>query len=517
MPRVKPALLAASMLCSSLPATLAGESEPASRPDIILLMADQMRADAMGCDGNPVVQTPTLDRLAAEGCRFEHAYSSTPSCTPARAALLTGMSPWGHGMLGQFRVAPRYPVELPRTLAGAGYVTWAIGKNHFHPQRRPHGYQGVELDEAGRAESPDFLSDYSAWLAERAPGESALTHGTGWNDYRASAYHLDEELHPTVWTADRAVHFIESRTDDQPFFLKVSFHRPHSPYDPPERWLDVYRDAELPEPASGEWSEAANARFHRPESYGAARNNLGAETVRAARAAYYGSVSFLDEQVQRILDSQEARGRLRRTVILFCSDHGDMLGDHHLWRKTYAYEGSARIPMLLWWGEDLDLGRRGSVRSEPVELRDVLPTFLEAASVPVPARVEGRSLLALARGDSDGWREYIDLEHAVHFWKANTWNALTDGRTKYVFHAFKATEQLFDLDRDPGETVDLARDPAHGETLAFWRERLVRHLEPRGAPWVVDGRLGRRRAKVVVGPNYPGAARSMTPVAAADE
>jgi len=516
MPRVPASLFVAVLLSPSSSLAMQGERRD-SRPDILLLMADQMRADAMGCDGNAVVKTPTLDRLAAGGCRFEHAYSSTPSCTPARAALLTGMSPWGHGLLGQHRLAERYPVELPRSLAQAGYATWAIGKNHFYPQRNTHGYGGVELDEAGRADTPDFVSDYTAWLGERAPGAETLTEGTGWNDYRASAYHLDESLHPTYWTADRAVRFIEDHDSDAPFFLKVSFHRPHSPYDPPERWLAPYRDAEIPEALEAEWSDSAHGRFHRPDAYGSARNNLGPETVRAARAAYYGSVSFLDEQVQRILDSLAERGRLDRTLILFCSDHGDMLGDHHLWRKTYAYEGSARIPMLLWWGSELDYGKRGQVRTEPVELRDVLPTFLEAGGVPVPERVEGRSLLSLARGDRAGWRDYIDLEHAVHFWKTNTWNALTDGKIKYVFHAFGGDEQLFDLERDAGETRDLSTDPAHAETLALWRGRLVQHLAPRGAPWVVDGELGRRRRKVTLGPNYPRSFKSVEAVASTGE
>ncbi|MHC5211787.1 MAG: arylsulfatase [Planctomycetota bacterium] len=490
---------------------------PASPPDILLLMADQFRGDALGCAGHPAVRTPHLDRLAREGAWFRRAYSSTPSCTPARAALLTGMSPWGHGMLGYSRVAPRYAVELPELFRAAGYITHAVGKNHFDPQRATHGYEVVELDESGRVESEGFESDYRRWFRERAParapGRDPDATGLGWNDYRAAAYALPEELHPTRWVADRACAFLDAYDEAQPFLLKVSFARPHSPYDPPQRLLDSYADAEIPAAHRGAWSETAFARFSDPEAHGAARNNLGPELTWASRAAYYASITFIDEQVGRILDALERSGRLERTLIVFLSDHGDMLGDHHLWRKTYAYEGSARIPLILWWGDELAAARRGEVhrgelprgevRGEPVEIRDVLPTLLDGAGLPVPAEVEGRSLFDLLRADAAPWREVLDLEHATTYWPGNVWNALTDGRFKYVYHARDGREQLFDLDRDPGETRDLAPDPAHRDALAGWRARMITHLEPRGAPWVIDGDLGLRPERILHGPNYP--------------
>jgi len=141
----------------SAPAVMA--RRPSSkRPNILLLMADQLRGDCLGADGNNDIQTPNLDRLASEGARFRCAYSSTPSCTPARAALLTGLSPWHHGMLGYGRIAERYPSEMPRLLAQAGYYSEVIGKCHYHPQRNLHGFEQALLDESGRVESPDFRS-----------------------------------------------------------------------------------------------------------------------------------------------------------------------------------------------------------------------------------------------------------------------------------------------------------------------------------------------------------------------
>jgi len=140
-----------------------------SRPHIVLLMTDQHRGDCLGAAGNRIVRTPHLDAIAAGGAVFRRAYSSVPSCTPARAGLLTGCAPWRHGMLGYGQVAARYQHEMPRLLHDAGYSTFAIGKMHFHPQRNLHGFDGALVDESGRVESPDFVSDYRQWFRERAP------------------------------------------------------------------------------------------------------------------------------------------------------------------------------------------------------------------------------------------------------------------------------------------------------------------------------------------------------------
>ncbi|MDH3591856.1 MAG: arylsulfatase [Planctomycetota bacterium] len=487
----------------ALLATSAFAEEPARRPHVLLLMADQWRGDALGCAGHPAVRTPRLDRLASEGCNFVRAYSSAPSCTPARAALLTGMSPWGHGMLGYARVAARYPVELPRLFGAAGYRTHVVGKNHFSPQRNLHGWQSAELDESGRVETPDFESDYRKWFRTVAPDRDPDATGIGWNDYRARSYALPENLHPTRWTGDRAVAFLETHDVKRPFLLKVSFARPHSPYDPPPRLLDLYKEAKIPPAFVGAWSAKAFGALARPQRFTAARNNLGPKLTRASRAAYYANITFIDEEIGRILNALRARGVLENTLVVFFGDHGDMLGDHHLWRKAYAYEGSARVPMIVRWGSEFMKAPRGTVRREPVEIRDVLPTLLDAASLAIPDAVEGKSLLRLVRGETKGWREVLDLEHATTYWPGNAWTALTDGRFKYIFHAFDGSEQLFDLDADPGETKDLAAQPDHAARLTRWRARMAKHLAPRGETWVADGKPAIRKKRIALGPNYP--------------
>ena len=477
---------------------------PARRPNILFLMTDQHRADCLGAAGNGIIRTPHFDRIAREGAIFRCAYSSIPSCTPARAGLLTGLGPWRHGMLGYGRVAEQYKNEMPRMLREAGYHTLGIGKMHWAPQRNLHGFHQTILDESGRAESPDFESDYRQWFRREAPDLKPDVTGIGWNAYQSAQYALPERLHPTHWTAERAIEFLGGYDGKAPFFLKVSFARPHSPYDPPQRFFDMYKDADLPKATVGAWAErhAQRGKTLPPDTW---RGDLGAEQVRRSRQGYYGSVSFLDEEIGRILEALEKRGWLENTLILQTADHGDMLGDHNLWRKTYAYESSARVPMLVRWPEGLVDARRGQVLRQPAELRDVLPTFLDAAGIRFDEKeFDGRSLLAPVRGRTDGWRPFIDLEHNICYSPENHWNALTDGRTKYVFHAMTGEQQLFDLEGDPGETRDLASDAAHQDTLRLWRKRMVDHFSERGPPFVVDGDLALRPTGTLYSPNYPG-------------
>ncbi len=477
------------------------------RPNILMLMADQHRGDCIGADGNKAIHTPNLDWLAQDGALFSRAYTATPSCTPARAGLLTGLSPWNHGMLGYYRVAEEYPLEMVRTIRNAGYYTTGIGKMHWHPQRNDHGFHRVLLDESGRVEAPEFISDYRCWFASEAPNLDPDATGIGFNDYRSCAYVLPERLHPTSWTGMAAVNFIDSYQRTEPFFLKVSFARPHSPYDPPQRFMDRYRDANLPQAHVGSWADRY-APIDEKNGHNLWHGDLGPEQVRASRQGYYGSVSFIDEQIGNILEALDRQGMLDNTLIVYCSDHGDMTGDHNLWRKTYAYEASARIPMLVRWPKGLLSVKRGQVLNQPVELRDIFPTFMDAAGTSVDAELDGQSLFHCIRGNAEGWRPYIDFEHDVCYGRENHWNALTDGHTKYIFHALDGEEQLFDIDNDPGELRDLAGYAEHEAELRKWRNRMIEHLQVRGEEFVDHGRLALRPERMLTSPNYPGAKKA---------
>jgi len=495
---LKTSALAAVAVCSTSSLDSAKQ-----KPNILYLMTDQHRGDCLGCANNSVIRTPNLDSIAKDGVLFSNAYTSVPSCTPARSGILTGLSPWHHGMLGYGRVSNKYHIKLPQAMRDAGYYTFGIGKMHWFPQKTLNGFHGTLVDESGRVETPGFTSDYRIWFRQQAPDLDPDATGIGWNDYRAGSYVLPEQLHPTYWTAQMAVDFIHGYNKSQPFMLKVSFARPHSPYDPPKQFMDAYNESDMPAPFIGKWA-ARFAKHKEPAPYNLWHGDLGTAQAEKSRRGYYGSISFIDEQIGRILNALKKHGMYDNTLIIFFADHGDMLGDHHHWRKTYAYEGSAKIPMLLRWPGHFGYSRmRGKTLGQVVELRDVLPTFLDAAGSSIPAHLDGMSLLRLVRGQLKNWRPFIDLEHAVCYDDSTNWNALTDGSFKYIYHASSGWEQLFDLVNDPGEINDLAAEPKYKSTLEMWRDRLIKHFAERGPAFVSGAKLTIRKNQILYGRLFP--------------
>lgn len=477
-----------------------------------MIMADQHRWDCMGAYGNKIIRTPHMDRLAREGVTFDCAYSSTPSCTPARSALMTGRSPWGHGMLGYSSIATNpYSTEKATALSQAGYYTTSVGKNHYYPITNPHGYQHLVSDEhcsywfhnrqPGKEQSSEPRCDYESWFWSQMPDKDPHATGLGWNDRTGKPFVLPEEMHATHWTGTTAVRFLEQYDREEPFFLKVSFIRPHSPYDPPERFFHMYEEAELPRAQSGSW--ASKYEPHASDRDDLWHGKFSDAEIRNSRQGYYGAVTFVDEQIGRILHTLEERGLLDNTMIVYFSDHGDMLGDQNMWRKSYAYEQSARIPMLLRPAKTQTLKVAGKRIAEPVEIRDLLPTFLDVAGSPTPSDVEGKSLLPLIRGEGE-WRDYIDLEHDITYSPTNHWTALSDGKWKYIFHCYDGSEQLFHLSVDRYELNDLASVATYSDQLALWRGRMVKHLEVRGPRWVRDGKPAIRKESDLYSPNFPG-------------
>jgi arylsulfatase len=462
-----------------------------NRINILFLMDDQHRGDWIGAAGAKWIITPNLDRLAREGVLYRRGYSSTPSCLPAREALLTGMSPWGHGNLGFGRIPEHLPVEMPGLFTEAGYRTYAVGKNHFTPVRNTHGYQTVVLGDPKFASGADPSDDYGRWFVAQMPDHSPYEGYRSGNDQRGGInYPFDERLHETRWTADRAIEFLEKHPRNQPWFLKVSWVRPHAPYSAPKRWYDRYEGAAIPQAEIGEWARkcyggATNSFQQDPDL---SRGVVPEAEIKESRRSYAAAISFVDEQLGRVLDALEKRGELENTLILFTSDHGDIMGDNLLYRKTYSVEPSVNVPMIVRWPETLGLAaKRGQMRQELVELRDVLPTFLDVADVPVPAAVEGKSLLDPLRGKP--WRETLELEHASCYEPKDGWVALVDQRYKYVYYTITGVQQLFDLINDPHELRDLAADPSSAALVKEWRQRMVRHLSARGEAWVRNGDL----------------------------
>ena len=493
------------------------------RPNILFLMADQMRSDSIGCAGNPVAITPNLDKLARDGVLFKNAFSTTPTCTPARAAILTGLSPWYHGMIAYGSIAKRYPFEMPRVLSDNGYYTYSIGKDHFGWNKSedagvPHGYNGTDIYDGLERDSEN--DDYDQWFEQRLPGVDPMVTGLTFNDYRGRPYALPEYFHPTAWVGRKAVQYLSEYNRSDPFFLKVSFHRPHSPYDPPQRWIDRYQLDKLPKPyQGGNWDSRYAIHYNTTPDPGIWCGDVGQKQVQLSRQAYYASISFVDEWIGEVLQVLELRGLANNTLVVFTADHGDMMGDHYHWRKGYPYLGSAHIPMIMRLPDTtggVKWVRGGSTINEVVELRDLFPTFMDAGRIEAPSGVvlNGSSLLSLVRqqySDELGglqWRKYIDLEHGVCYNVTNHWNGLTDGHTKYIFQAYFPSEQLFDLENDPGELNNLAGNSSWKEQLQLWRQRMVDQftIEERGEDWVRDGKLMQRVKGQVYSPHYPSSA-----------
>lgn len=467
------------------------------RPNIVLVCVDQMRADAFGVAGAHFADTPNLDDLARGGHWFPRAYSATPTCVPARVALFTGQSQERHGRYGYregISFPDAYPVTLQSTLRDAGYQTWAVGKMHTFPERARCGFDEVRLHDGflhvsrrrtrGASAATD---DYVEFLRRETGDQHADSHdsGIGCNALTARPWEREERLHPTRWVADESVRFLERRDPTRPFLLYMSFHRPHAPLDPP-RWLwDKYRARSFPTAPMGDWV----SRFdeHRRDFGSEAEFGAQKESTRHdQRAAYHASIEFIDLQLNRLREALGDHQLLEDTIVVFVSDHGDMLGDHDMQRKSVGYEGSSRVPLVLHvppahregWG-------KGGKVEAITELRDLMPTLLDLAGVPVPDTVDGRSLRpAMAGGEAV--RDHLHGEHLISSLGRHGMHWIRSERHKYLWFSGDGHEQLFDLEDDPGERHDLAARPEHAEELARHRALLVEALSGREEGFV-DG------------------------------
>ena len=460
--------------------------ESSRRPHILLLMTDQQRADALGIEGQPVLQTPHLDHFAAAGARFRSAYAACPVCVPARRTAMTGKRPASQGVVMNYPTRLEGPT-LPETLAAAGYQTALCGKLHLWPPYKRFGFEHFSW--ADGPFSGRHFDDYQRFLRRegvRTPGASDA-HGVGSNATPVRPWPLDEQHHFSNWCVSEAIEFLERRDPTRPFFLNVSFLHPHQPYTPPRFHYDRYmsRAEEIPDPVVGDWARV----YERPTRGINPRNtwrlNPDPAVMREMRAGYYACIQHIDEQIGRLL------GRIpSNTLIVFCSDHGEMLGDHQWLRKRTPFEGSARVPLLIHGhGTVYDELLAGRSPGEPVELMDLMPTLLEAAGAAVPETVEGRSLFSLLRGDGGPWRDWLHGECSEVPTAGSGMQYLTDGKRKYIYWPGLGQEQFFDLERDPQECHDLAGLAARRDEIAPWRRRLIETLADRPEGFVRDGAL----------------------------
>lgn len=470
-------------------------ADPVGKPDILLLMPDQMRGDCLSILEHPVVRTPNLDALAKGGALFRRAYTTVPSCIPARFALLTGLAPQTSGVVG-FAAKPITTPTLPWLLGEAGYATVLVGRNmHQVPASKNCGYQR-QLIGSTYVDDDDYDLELKASVPE-AGGIRQVMSGLGLNcnGWGGKPWPLADELHPTAWVVSQSRKVVAEVVSSQPLFLTASFYAPHPPLFPPEKFFVKYMKSALPAPARGDWVEwdalspAGDKQGHRVRLEGA--------PLRTTQAGYFGLIEHLDDQLAPLIAEFKARSAKagRPWVIVVTSDHGEMLGDHGFFRKCEPFEGSANIPLIVAASPGLEF-KAGLHSMQPVCLEDLMPTLLELAGAKPPARLDGVSLVAALRGGNQPTREWLHFEHAPCYSKAQAFHALTDSHHKYIWRPLDGTEHLFDLDHDPREEHDLARVAAQRELLERWRARLVQRLAT-GRGFFSDG------AKLIPGRPYP--------------
>ncbi len=445
-----------------------------SQPNIVLITTDQQRYDTCGPRAPRWMRTPHFDDLCRSGIRFDAAYGDCPICVAARTSIMTGKTVNTHGLMGNEPTSKYFGDKdtLPTVMRELGYQTAAIGKMHFGPERRRHGWEEMILP-----------ADYYRQMERSGLPFQPMRHGLGQNELYPTMATVPEALTLTSWTAERCVDYIRERRDPtKPFLLWCSFSKPHPPLDPPEPYYSMYRDCDIPAPIIGDWSGDDAPEGLKRSRQEWSTDLLSSEIIRAARVAYYGLITQCDYNMGRIFAALQDLGLLTETLILYCSDHGELLGDHHAGAKSYPYEGAAHVPFALRLPASWDRHAGASIKS-PVTHADILPTFAAAAGGKAPEECDGQNLLAVIRGEAPA-RRYLEAVHPNRIT-----NSLTDGRWKYIYFPEGGREQLFDLETDPDEITDLAGEEAHAAKRDEMRAELTRLHQERGSNVVENGAL----------------------------
>lgn len=451
------------------------------RPNILLMVTDQQRHDTIHALGNPHIRTPNLDWLCEGGINYSRCYTDAPICAPARATLLTGRQYWrmpeGHGMFNQ-PSSPDPSVTMPALLTKAGYQTKAVGKLHYHPERTNYGWEHTEI-----------LEDYYRYMARHPERGVPHAHGLGQNQMEPGISSVDEANSLTRWIVERGINFLETRDTTRPFCLYVGISKPHPPLDPCLAYWLLYMNRKVPAPVYGDWSKDASSipgGWFGPTWSLNGADRFSPELIADIRRAYYALITQIDYNLGLLFARMREMGQLDDTLILFTSDHGEMLGDHHMGAKTTYLEGSAHIPMIIRpprnsAGERF--GEWGGTQCDSLCcLADVMPTVLGTAGVKIPAAaaVDGVDMAALATKKE---RRTTLVGQVSEFYM------LIEGSYKYLYCSHGGDELLFDLAKDPCETTNLAKVKKFSRLKKQLRTELIKQLAAQGHKGVQDGNL----------------------------
>ena len=457
-------------------------SAATTRPNILFVMVDEMRWDAMGCEKHPVVETPHLDRLAREGVRFTNSYTVSPVCSPSRASTFTGRYAHVHGVTTNGTPAHSGEIFLPSILKHHGYHTAISGKLHYTPIQFDYGFDQFW---SFTAEGPTPELGYQAYLKSKhgSPVKFPRVEGTcPWPDdplgRDVGLFKYPRADFETEWITARSLEYLRSRKgNQQPWFLFTSYLKPHSPSVEPEPYFSKYDPKAMPIPKLP--PDAKKIRASKPE---AQRRQFvdDEEMMRVMSAKYYGAINHVDEQIGLLFSELNKLGMADNTLVLFTADHGNMLGDHGRWFKGVQYEGSAHVP-LLWKGPKGSPEHGGKVVNKVIENTDLAPTILEAVGLPVPDRIQGRSFLRLARGKDSNWKDrcYSELRSGM---------MLAEG-FKLIDNSADCSgdRELYDLRNDLKEQRNLAADPKHRDRAEAYCRQLMTWRKEKPEPVRVSG------------------------------
>jgi len=476
------------------------------KPNILWICTDQQRWDTLGCYGNKFVRTPNLDKLAEQGAQFEYAYSQSPVCTPSRVSFLTGRYPRTTKCRQNGQDILKDELLVTKMLANCGYDCGLAGKLHIsacHPSvccdvepRIDDGY--TEFHWSHHAGGGwQLANEYWAWLAEKSESfETTPRQDSNWI-YTG----MPEELHQTTWCAEKACDFIRQKADnDKPWLFSVNMFDPHHPFNPPQSYLDRYLDVldDIPLPAYLEGELDGKPVYQMIDHHGAYGQNHGfpfkdmpKKDHRLVRAAYWAMCDLIDKQVGRILDLLKETNQHEDTIVIFTSDHGEMLGDHGIYLKgPYFYEPAIHVPLIISCP-----GRIKPQRSTAlVELVDLAQTLLDAANIKHAPSMQGKSLWPILSGEAVNSHHRDDVY--CEYYNAMSWHKdppahLTMLRTdkyKLVVNHSHSDGELYDLIADPKESHNLWNEPLATKD----KTRMLLQLCNRMA-WTVDP-LPKKRA-----------------------
>jgi len=451
----------------------AAEAAPARRerpPNILCIMSDEHNATITGCYGNRLVRTPHLDGLAARGVTFDCAYTNSPLCVPARLAFTAGkyISRIGAWSNSCWLPSDDYP-SLPRFMNAAGYESLLCGKQHYDRARR-YGFAEI---------GGNMNRSFKTGRGGRRKADDTRIN-TRSRDGRFAQFHPGDDSgilrHDRRVTAG-AIEFLSKRKrTDKPFFLFAGYLAPHFPLIVPERYWQPYK-GRVPMPVLPPGHVEAQ-----PLNYHHLRRGFGVvetdpKIVRKGRELYYGLTQWLDDEIGKVLRALAKSDVAENTVVIYTTDHGENMGEHHLWWKNCMFDHAARIPLIVSWPERWKGGQR---RTGACSTVDIVQTIAELGGASLPDDWNGASLCRLLDDPKASWRDIAVSEYYAHN-IASGFAMLRSGRYKYVYHTppdkrHPAERELYDLEADPGEFTNLASRPAHKTRIERMHAALVKEL-----------------------------------------